>query len=360
MPKIIYPFAAIPNYIVRGGHGTTNITVLLAIISHGKCCTSNAKLADEIGCDRKSVVKAVNYWKETAPKVGFIFKVSRRYAQSNVIEIEFPEGLHDVMQVEVNGDSEELIKLSNKGSKILKELYEKQNGKCFYCQCEVLLPISGQFYSEDERNRWLEIEHMTPMARGGKDRPENIVGSCKQCNLKKGTMTADEFQSSQKRVNRQSSQKRDDKEPKNGTIIVPKTVHKEEPLKNNQEEDKITPLPPTGGIVAQPQGIIDQSYFDNPRQEIQIIGLYAQAKQCVFENIEQAQSFVRRNLLPARNLKGYRYERIHEVMNYLANNANFKWTLETVAKYIDEDLAKSNKNHIPTIQIEKLIRVEEL
>ncbi len=121
-----------------------------------------------------------------------------------------------------------------------------------------------------------------------------------------------------------------------------------------------TPLPPTGGIVAQPQGGIDQSYFDNPRQEIQIIGLYAQAKKCVFENIEQAQSFVRRNLLPARNLKGYRYERIHEVMNYLANNANFKWTLETVAKYIDEDLARNSKNSIPTIQIEKLIRVEEL
>ncbi|MFZ6015045.1 MAG: hypothetical protein ACOYUZ_01685 [Patescibacteria group bacterium] len=264
MPKIIYPFAAIPNHIIRGGHGLTNIGVLNVLMTHGRSTASLQTLADEIGCKRETIRKGLKYWQENGEKAGLKVKVTERNRQTYIIEIEVT-------------------------------------------RCEEATPQKG-------------------------------VRERKRSYPPKG----------------------DDLTPQKGVELPPKRGTKEEPSKKIKEEDKITPLPPTGGIVAQPRGGIDQSYFDNPRQEIQIIGLYAQAKQCVFENIEQAQSFVRRNLLPARNLKGYRYERIHEVMNYLVNNANFKWTLETVAKYIDEDLARNNKNSIPTIQIEKLIRVEEL
>jgi hypothetical protein len=74
------------------------------------------------------------------------------------------------------------------------------------------------------------------------------------------------------------------------------------------------------------------------RKNIQIIGLYAKAKKTTFENVAQQTSFIKRNLRAAQNLAGYDIQRIMETMYYLLKRADFKWTLETVGKYIDEDL----------------------
>ena len=45
-------------------------------------------------------------------------------------------------------------------------------------------------------------------------------------------------------------------------------------------------------------------------------------------------------------IDSYDMNRIGEVMKYLVINADFKWTLETVGKYIDEDLSRLNKSDI--------------
>jgi len=76
------------------------------------------------------------------------------------------------------------------------------------------------------------------------------------------------------------------------------------------------------------------------QNHIQIIGLFARAKKITFSDREQQNSFIRRNLRAAQNLKAYQPARVAEVMKYLIDNADFKWTLETVGKYIDEDLTK--------------------
>lgn len=39
----------------------------------------------------------------------------------------------------------------------------------------------------------LEVDHQTPLARGGADDPSNMVTACWECNREKGTMTAGEF-----------------------------------------------------------------------------------------------------------------------------------------------------------------------
>ena len=57
------------------------------------------------------------------------------------------------------------------------EIKHEHNYSCYYC---------GE-------NKKLEIEHKTPISRGGKHERDNIVPSCKICNRRKGTMTEKEF-----------------------------------------------------------------------------------------------------------------------------------------------------------------------
>lgn len=89
--------------------------------------------------------------------------------------------------------------------------------------------------------------------------------------------------------------------------------------------------------------------MDDKQKHIQIIGLLARAKKQIFENKEQQSSFIRRNLRPAKDLAGYEFNKIIETMQYLMENADFKWTLETVGKYINEDLSSLKKKGGVTI-----------
>ncbi|MCK4782092.1 hypothetical protein KAS79_04210 [Candidatus Parcubacteria bacterium] len=79
---------------------------------------------------------------------------------------------------------------------------------------------------------------------------------------------------------------------------------------------------------------------------IQIIGLYAKAKKVIFTSKEHQNTFIRRNLKSASNLKNYDFDKIIDTMQYLIINADFKWTLETVEKYIDENLTNLNNKNI--------------
>jgi len=58
-------------------------------------------------------------------------------------------------------------------------LFKNQNGLCFYCRCDI--------------SKGYHIEHMIPLSRGGMHDLKNIVLSCPDCNLRKGTQTAEEF-----------------------------------------------------------------------------------------------------------------------------------------------------------------------
>ena len=82
--------------------------------------------------------------------------------------------------------------------------------------------------------------------------------------------------------------------------------------------------------------------LEDKQKHIQIIGLWARAKKIVFTGKNHQRSFIRRNLRAAQNLVPYDLNRIMEVMAYLIRNADFKSTLESVGKFIDEDLTKLN------------------
>ena len=74
------------------------------------------------------------------------------------------------------------------------------------------------------------------------------------------------------------------------------------------------------------------------QRHIRIIALYWKYKGFIFQNKQQAQAALKRELRPAKMLVGYSDKEITETMDWLCDNVNFKWTLETIHKFIDENL----------------------
>ena len=136
------------------------------------------------------------------------------------------------------------------------------------------------------------------------------------------------------------SPKQEDKSPKQHKISAESNVE-EEQYKEDIEEEL---------IAGKPAEIIPNLLMDKQRH-IQIIGLFAKAKKIVFISKDQQSSFIRRNLRAARDLVAYPDEKIIEIMKYLIINADFKWTLWSVGKYIDEDLEKLSIKGAKTIKI---------
>lgn len=69
-----------------------------------------------------------------------------------------------------------------------------------------------------------------------------------------------------------------------------------------------------------------------------IIAYYWVSKGILYPNQDQYESGLKRELRPAGLLKGYDNDKIKKTITWLKDNADFKWTLETVHKYIDENL----------------------
>lgn len=63
--------------------------------------------------------------------------------------------------------------------KYLNSVYKAQQGKCFFCESDLL--------------QYKAIEHLTPVSRGGDNDNFNLVYSCKSCNSKKRQQTLEEF-----------------------------------------------------------------------------------------------------------------------------------------------------------------------
>jgi hypothetical protein len=61
----------------------------------------------------------------------------------------------------------------------VKRLYDEQGGRCFYCGKE----LNGVY----------ELDHKTPLSRGGTDWPENLCCACEWCSCRKQKKTAEDF-----------------------------------------------------------------------------------------------------------------------------------------------------------------------
>lgn len=79
-----------------------------------------------------------------------------------------------------------------------------------------------------------------------------------------------------------------------------------------------------------------KTLLESDTRHIHIIGLYFSNKGIEFPNTEACRSAIKRELRPAQALVGHKDEIIIGIMKYLAETADYKWTLETVGKFIDE------------------------
>ena len=68
-----------------------------------------------------------------------------------------------------------------------KKIYEKYNGHCAYCGCEI---------TKNE----MQIDHINSKYRGGTDDIENLNPSCRACNFYKGVMTIEAFRNELNRL----------------------------------------------------------------------------------------------------------------------------------------------------------------
>ncbi len=84
MPKISYPFSAVPNQVCRGGVGAINIAVLAVLLSHGTTTASLKTIAREVGCSRSSIATAIRFWIDNGRKYGVSIVSSERGGKTGV------------------------------------------------------------------------------------------------------------------------------------------------------------------------------------------------------------------------------------------------------------------------------------
>ena len=78
--------------------------------------------------------------------------------------------------------------------------------------------------------------------------------------------------------------------------------------------------------------------FADKDRRMNIIAYYWRTKGFTMENKAKYDNAIKRELIPSQALIGYTNEEIKKTCEWLKKNADFKWTLETVHKYIDEPL----------------------
>ena len=90
-----------------------------------------------------------------------------------------------------------------------------------------------------------------------------------------------------------------------------------------------------------------------------IISAYWITKKMVFDNNEQYSTALRRELRPAGDIIGWELSKIKETIKWLNENADFKWTLETVLKYITENLKNLENKKLPYDEQQRLLAEEK-
>jgi len=132
------------------------------------------------------------------------------------------------------------------------------------------------------------------------------------------------------------------------TVNLNNEIDKPEVYRNQQTsivDDKTVLIDKTVKTIAPASGAegeVIPDLLQDKNKHIQIIGYFALAKKVEFESKKHQSVYIKRHTRAAADLSCYEIEKIKDVMRYLYLNADYKWELSTVSKYIDEDLVKLN------------------
>lgn len=72
-----------------------------------------------------------------------------------------------------------------------KQEQHSKNPHCFYCGVETLLIGKKDYYGSSPPLNNASLDHYHPLAKGGKDEPDNWRLTCRQCNEAKGDAMPD-------------------------------------------------------------------------------------------------------------------------------------------------------------------------
>jgi len=75
------------------------------------------------------------------------------------------------------------------------------------------------------------------------------------------------------------------------------------------------------------------------KKHVRILALFAKIKEYKFENYNQVNFYIKRYARSARRLEAFEEAQIENVLKYLLATANYKVALETIEKFILEDVS---------------------
>jgi 5-methylcytosine-specific restriction endonuclease McrA len=80
-----------------------------------------------------------------------------------------------------------------KKDELRRDVYARENRRCFWCGRRVRLHWRGQQDREEPPADAATLDRIIPASQGGTYRLDNLVCACHECNQKRGNMRADRF-----------------------------------------------------------------------------------------------------------------------------------------------------------------------
>lgn len=136
-------------------------------------CVNNTENPDDV--PRAPFFIAFPKNKKTTLALDTFFKILRKRAR----ECEYGGKIYSpIRQAKINASGYKI------NSEDTKEIWECQNGRCFYC---------GGMLGVFEKRENFHIDHLKPLSLGGEHFPLNLVIACVDCNLQKNMKTEEAF-----------------------------------------------------------------------------------------------------------------------------------------------------------------------
>lgn len=91
------------------------------------------------------------------------------------------------------GRRDKRIKKAERDNEVnIKTVYERDAGICYICGCKCDFNDwkPGKIRAWSAGSKYPTIDHVVPIAKGGKDVMENVRLACWKCNMQKGTKPA--------------------------------------------------------------------------------------------------------------------------------------------------------------------------
>lgn len=103
-----------------------------------------------------------------SPKV-FLFKIFPIFKKLSENQIWKFENIYDKLQPRLKKDPHSIT------PKMRKYIFKRDNWTCYYCR----------HHNNGKNDVVLQVDHKIPTSKGGSNNPENLITSCRNCNIKK-------------------------------------------------------------------------------------------------------------------------------------------------------------------------------